>query len=91
MLLVEIEKIYQNNEEIKEYKAAIEESEILRFIETCLWDFNIPQNLEKEEIISKGLETWKKLYGFLDDSSPEEWQQFEEAIRRRPLFKSKNL
>jgi len=91
MPLLEIEKIYQRKEEIREYQKANVESETLRFIEDCLWDLNLPQILEKAKISDRELEAWNKLYGFLDDLSPEEWQQFDEAIRRRPLFGKKNI
>jgi len=89
MPLLEIEKIYQREEEIGEYQKAIGESENLRFIENCLWDINLPQILEKTEISDRELEAWNKLYGFLDDLTPEEWQQYDEAVRRRPLFREK--
>lgn len=91
MPLLDIEKIYQKKEEIGEYKKAIEESENLRFIEGCLWGFNLPQILEKAKIRDRELEAWNKLYGLLDDLTPEEWQQFAGAIRRRPLFGKENI
>jgi len=86
MSALEIEKIYQSKEEIREYQKAIEESGNWKFIEICLWDFNFPQFLEKQRLGDKKLEAWNRLYGFLDDLTPEEWQQFNEAIERRPLF-----
>jgi len=89
MPLLEIEKIYQRKEEIGEYQKAIVESENLRFIENCLWSINLLQILEKTEISDRELEAWNKLYGFLDNLTPEEWEQFEEAIQRRPLFRKK--
>ena len=96
MPVLEIEKIYRNKEEVKEYHKAIEHAESWRFIGNCVWNFNIPQILEKLKISDRelaaqslGMEAWNRLYGFLDDLSSEEWQQFEEAVRRRPLFEKR--
>lgn len=89
MPVLEIEKIYQSKKEIGEYQKAIGESENWRFIEACLWDLNLPQILEKVKISDRELEAWNRLYGFLDDLSFEEWKQFEEAVRRRPLFEKR--
>lgn len=89
MPLLEIEKIYQKKEEIREYQKVINESENLKFIETCLWDFDLPQILEKGKNINKKLKAWNRLFGFLDDLTPDEWQQFNAATRRRPLFEKR--
>jgi hypothetical protein len=89
MPVLEIEKIYQKKEEIGEYKKAIRDLENWRFIEIYLWDLNLPQILEKVKISDRELDAWNRLYGFLDDLSIEEWQQFEEAVRRRPLFEKR--
>lgn len=91
MPVLEIEEIYQTKEEIEEYRKAIGDSENWRFIANRIWDFGLQQILEKIKISDRELKAWNKLYGFLDDLTPEEWQQFDEAIRRRPLFEKKRL
>jgi hypothetical protein len=89
MPLVEIEKIYQKKAEIEEYQKVINESKNLKFIGNCIWELNISQILEKEKINDKELKAWNRLYGFLDDLTAQEWQQFNEAIKRRSLFGGK--
>ena len=85
MSLIQIEKIYKNKEEIIEFEKTLYESQNLKFIENCLWDFAMI--LDKQN--DKEMCAWNKLYGFLDDLSEQEWKQFEKAARRQPLFEKK--
>ena len=86
MPVLEIEKIYQTKEEIREYNRAARDYQNLRFIENCIWDINFPDILNKVNMKERKIEAWNKLSGFLDDLTPEEWERFHAAIQRRPLF-----
>ena len=64
----------------------------MRFIvENCIWDINFPEILNKVKMKDKKVKAWNKLYGFLDHLTPEEWERFNEAIQRRPLFEKSDI
>ena len=91
MPLLEIEKIYQSEKEIREYENATKNLENWRFVENCIWDINFPEILNKVKIRDRKFEAWNRLYGFLDDLTSEEWVLFNEAIQRRPLFEKNDI
>lgn len=42
--------------------------------------------INDRKLEDRELQAWNSLFGFLDSLTPEEWQQFDEAIKRRALF-----
>jgi FixJ family two-component response regulator len=83
-----IEKIYYSKADIEEYqKAAAEGSKPLKDwqeLEDLLESILRTSEAEKKRL--RKLEAFKKAFGLLADLTPEEWQIFNEAARRRPLF-----
>ncbi len=86
MPVLEIEKVYQTEEEIEEYRKAVADLEGLRFAEDCLWDLRVPEILEKREAVRRQMEAWSRLSRLLRDLTSEERQRFDEGVRRRPFF-----
>ena len=86
MPVLEIERIYQTEEEIEEYRKAVADSADLKFAGDCFWDLRVLEILEKREAVRRQMEAWSRLSGLLRDLTPEERQRFDEGVRRRPFF-----
>jgi len=80
-----VEKIYKNKEEVEEFdnfrRQILSDTEAIQNIfENGLFLGNSASILEK-------LDALENVFGMLNELTPEQREAFEEAVKRRPLFK----
>ncbi|MDI6839549.1 MAG: hypothetical protein QMD71_01625 [bacterium] len=85
MPIAQVGKIY-NKKEIKEFSSF--EKQMLKE-----WNNTIPHIFENTKVVSNLVSLFEKLdvletvFGMLDELSPKQRETFEEAVKRRSLFK----
>lgn len=81
MPIAEVEKIY-DKEEIREFNSLEKQ-----------WNSTIPYIFENARLVSdfvslsEKFDALESVFGMLNELSPEQRESFEEAVKRRPLFK----
>lgn len=80
-----VEKIYANEREKGEFnrfrKQRLKEQDVIQ------WIFEDGEFLSKSASILEKLEALESVFGMLNELTPEQREVFDEAVKRRPLFR----
>lgn len=85
MSMLQVEKIYAAEKEIEEFNNA--KKQILKEQDAIRQIFENGSLLTRWSFILEKLNALDAVFGMLNELTPEQRETFEEAVKRRPLFK----